>query len=539
VKKILLTLFLMLTMVNLAGAVDFQFKKYYSFNGGLNDSMSNSLIGDNEASDLLNITFDEEGAIKKRTGQVCFSTNTVNVGAEIKGIYDYIKRDGTQYLIAASSSTIKKYNSSTLDWDTLCSTATAVSTDYYDFDVFMDTCIIVNGKDIPKKWYGTGNTENIGTGTDPDDWRPNTAATVAVWDYRLWFGNITDANAGSTDSVTPNRLRYSSDLGTVAFENADAWPPLNYFDMDDEKIVGLATCGARLLVFCPNKIYAIAGNSNSTTISYYRVLLNDGVGCASNRSIVTSNGKVYWISRTGNIYVTDGSTITEISKKISTTINGLNKSRLPYSCAGKLEKYGQIWFSVDDGSGTTNDTILVYTEDLGAWSIYTGINASAMAERKVSGDYQLYTGDVAAGLIYRQDYGYSDYIASTTTASGIDAYYITKSFGVDYEAFTKTFDAAYVKSNYPGTYLLKVFTYLDDGMQINTDTLDLNPHVATWGSFVWGDGSIYTASTKIGIAELPIEKDGNFIKFKFQNSTVNQSFTIYGLTLKYNVRPLY
>ena len=541
-KRLLLILFLLLTTVNLAYSADFQIQRYYDFSGGLNTTQTNTMIADNEAAAIQNISFDEPGAIKKRTGYtVSPSTNTVNTGSEIKGLYDYVKQDGTQYFITGSSSTIKRYNSAVDGhWVTLCSTATLTDGQYYDYTVFNDTCVITAPGDIPKKWYGTlGVTENIDTGTDPDDWRPNTAAYCETYDYRLWFGNITDANGGVTDTVTPNRLRYSSDLGTISFEKADAYPPLHYFDMDDSAITGLGVAGSRLIVFCTNKIYAIAGNANSTTISYYRILLNDGIGCPSNRSIVSLEDKLYFIGKDGHFYVTDGYNVQRISDKIVGTVNGQNKAQLGRVCGSYYPKYQQVWWSVPTGSSTYNDNIFVYYPKLGAWSIYDGINAGSIAQRKVSGDIKLYTGDSAAGLVYLQDSGNSDYDASTTTASAINAYFTTKSYGLGYPEMLKRFDSCYVNANHQGDWDLALEFSMDFGNALYNTSIDLNPDSVLWGAFNWADGYFWSASTKRMTTEVPIEKDGQFLRIKFSNANAGEPFSIYGFTIKYTPYPLY
>lgn len=540
-KKLWLTIFFLLTVVSLGLAADFQIQRYYDFSGGLNTTQTNTMIADNEASAIQNISFDEPGAIKKRTGYtVAPSTYTVVNSAEIKGLYDYVKQDATQYFIAATSSTITKYVAAATAWSVLCSTATLTDGQYYDFTVFNDTMVITAPGDIPKKWYGTLTaTENIGTGTDPDDWRPNTVAYCETYDYRLWFGNITDANGGVTDSVKPNRLRYSSDLGTVAFEGVDAYPPLQYFDMDDSSIVGLAVAGSRLIVFCSNKIYAIAGNANSTSISYYRILLNDGIGCASNRSIVSLEDKLYFMGKDGHFYITDGYNMQRISDKIMGTVNGENKAQLGRVCGSYYPKYQQIWWAVPTGSSTYNDNIFVYYPKLAAWSVYDGINAGSIAQRKVSGDYKLYTGDSAAGLVYLQDSGNSDYDASTYTASGINAYFTTKSYGLGYPEMLKRFDSCYVNANHSGDYDLSLEFSMDFGNALYNTTIDLDPDTVLWGAFNWGSGSFWSASTKIMTNEVPIEKDGQFLRIKFSNTNAGEPFSIYGFTIKYTPYPLY
>ena len=531
VKK--LTIIVLVSMLFTVSAfAQMQYRRYYDFTRGLNDKAMNIFIKDNEASKLQNVMFIETGAIAKRTGYEKLISTAVNDGVAITGLYNFWKADGsTSYVITTSTSYIKKLNSAGDGWDVLCSTASATSTDYYDFCSHQDYCIIVDNKSVPKKYLSGAATTDIGTGTDPDDWRPNTAKYCQSWDYRLWFANVVDADAGVTQTTNRNRVRYSSALGSTAFEGAEAYPPVQYFDIDDSEITGLAILGPRLTVFGPDSITIVAGDETSYVINYYVKKIVEGTGCVSNNTIVNVENELFFMDESGHIYAFNGGRIRLLSDKISTTINGLNKSVLYKACAVVYPKYTQVWFSVADGTSTTNNLILVYNYKLNSWTKYSGINAAVMALVKVNSVEYVYTGDATTdSFIFKQDTGNND------NGTAIDAYFTTKSFGDDLIEHNKKFDSMYLYVKQSGDYDITVQYDVDFGQATKTTLVNIASDAPIWGQFVWGD---FTWGGRTVILEsIRIDQQGNFINFTFANDVINETFTIYGFTLLYEPYPL-
>ena len=537
-KRILLLIALLLLPLSLCA----EYYSYTDFSGGLNNKFTNIGIADNEAADLLNIDLSvERGAITKRNGYVCVSTNTVDGSFEINGLFNYIKGDGTNYLVACSSNTIKKLAANGMDWTTLCSTSTIASGSYYDFAVFVDTLIITDGISVPKKWYGGANTEDIQTGVDPDDNRPNFAQFVAVWNNRLFFGGkMQEDNGGVAGDTVYNRVRYSGNIGDPnIFEGAGAWPLDWWFNIDDVAITGMKSFNGALVVFGQNSINEIRGDMTGTeagTVNGFALhQVMKGVGCIANRTIVPIDNNLYFLDRSGNVYSYDGSAVTLRSDKIAATIKGLSTAQLSKACAEYYPLLHQYWLSVPNGSSSYDNLVLVYDTLLQAWTVYDDINASAIKQVEISKSIYLYTGSSTGGYVYRMDDGDIDYLLNTAT--GINAYYTTKYFSVPLTEQPKTFDSVYLTVQQSGQYNLTVQSQMDFGKTQNTQLVNLDPGGALWDTMSLDDDS-WAGDNTIMIQKLSLSQAANFVNFTFSNSNYSQPFKLYGFGIQINTQQL-
>lgn len=542
--KIKITLILSLFLMTFCGTISAEFYSFNDFSGGLNNKFTNIAIADNEAADIRNINISSErGAIVKRTGYVVISSNTVAGAYEINGLYDYQQGDSDSYVIACSSNTIKKLNTNGIDWDIICSTSSIISGDYYDFTTFnntaddTDSLIIVDGTSIPKKYNGGTNTIDIGTGTDPDDRRPNYASLCETYKNRLWFsGKMQEANGGVAGSVVYNRIRYSGDYGAPnVIEGADAWPADWTFTADDEKVTGLKTFNGALVVFGLNSISEIRGEMYASTNGFVIRQVLRGVGCISDRTIAAIDNEIYFLDRSGNIYSYDGSGVTLRSDKIATTIAGLNKSQLTKAAGCYYPKYHQYLLAVANGSSSTNNLLLVYDTLLQAWTVYDGINASSMALVEISNALYLYVGDASGGYIYKLDSGDIDY--PLNVATGINAYYTTKYFSLPLTEQEKIFDSVYLTVEQTGNYNLVMTSKMDFEKTQNTQLITLASANPKWDECKWNDSKWGGVKTTM-IKKLSISKAANFMSLIFNNSNYGQPFKIYGFGLRVNTNEL-
>lgn len=534
-KKAVLALYLLFLAVL---PVQAEFISIFDFSGGLNNKIINTEIPDNCASAIQNINLSyETKSFRTRAGYVCVSTNTITGAYEVKGIYDYQQADGDNYLIVASSNTIKKLATDGITWNVLTpsSDVSAGSLDYYDFCVFVDTCIITNGADVPMKYYGDTSLYDIGTGTDPDDRRPNFAQFVERYHNRLWFsGKMQEADGGVAGSTVYNWVRYSGDYGAPnTFEGADAWPADWVFKVDDEKVTGLKSFNGALVVFGLKSISDIRGEMYASDNGFVLRKVLDGVGCVHDRTIVEVDNILYFMDITGHIYSYDGSTVQLRSDAITTTINGLNKAILTRACGAYFPKFHQIWWAVATGSASANDTMLVYDTLYNNWTVYDGIDASAMALREVSGEKLLYTGGSSDGYIYRMNYGESDYPANVQTA--INAYYSTKYFPTYLKEQEVVFDSAYLTLLQSGNWDVTVKTEYDFGRTQSLTLINLNPGGSLWDTMVW-DTDTWAGEDTYMIKKIDLSKAGNFIRLTFSNANIGEPFQVYSARIKY--RPL-
>ena len=535
-------LILLVFLMTISWTLSAEYYSYLDFSGGLNDKYSNVLIADNQAAAMRNIDLStSRGSMQKRHGFtiVCPSMITTPTGYEVNGLFDYQKGDGSSYIIACSSNTITKLSAGDTSWTTICSTSSIVSGDYYDFCIVnntaddTDSLIITDGISIPKKYNGGAVTENIGTGTDPNDRRPNYAQYCEKYANRLVFGGkMQEADGGVAGAITYNRIRLSGYYGYPnIIEGAYAWPADWTYTISDEKITGMKTFNGALVVFGLDSINELRGEYYGSSNSLVMRQVKKGTGCISDRTIQQVDNELYFLDRSGNIYSYDGSGVDLKSDNIATTIAGLNKAYLTKACAVYYPKLHQYRIEVANGTSTTNNLELVYDTLLQAWMPNSGINSSAIALVERSNSLYLYSGDASGGYVYRLDNGDIDYPLGVAT--GIDAYYTTKYFSVPLAEQEKIFDSIYLNIEQSGAYNLTVTSKMDFEKTQNTQLVDLNPGGALWDSAVW-DADTWAGDSTILIKKLSISKAANFMSLTFSNSNYSQPFKIYGFGLRVN-----
>lgn len=257
------------------------------FHGGVNQSLSEKDILDNELVDALNFEMDETGALRKRNGVSKVSTNDPFGNQPITSIYEYRKSDGGTTVI---------YTSGTGAWrlapgaPEVATAFSAIDTDMDDITypalpnntrwqwiTFDDVAIGVNGVDTAS---GKSNTVELATITG--QLAPTANAPpgkyIAVWNRRVW---IVDADAPNT--VKGSALGDRTNWTTGAGADALVFP---IGEDEGDLITGLYTFKGLLFVFKEHAIYAIVPGSPNTDGNQYQVkLLTTQTGSVSQWTI--------------------------------------------------------------------------------------------------------------------------------------------------------------------------------------------------------------------------------------------------------------
>ena len=129
------------------------------FSGGLNTRDLDSLIRDNELSDIRNFTYDKFGALTVRNGFSRINASAIDTNP-IMTMGGYYKTGETEELIATSGTSIYKYVSSGQSYSSI---KTGLTGDGLHFGMhqFMDHYYMGNGTDAIQVYDGT-NVWNIG-----------------------------------------------------------------------------------------------------------------------------------------------------------------------------------------------------------------------------------------------------------------------------------------------------------------------------------------------------------------------------------------
>jgi hypothetical protein len=334
-----------------------------SFEGGQVSGITPNLIGDNQASELVNMTISPSGNLESRMGIEQMSAN-LSAGSTVQGMH-YFDTPSIESLFVASNGTVFRSTASS----TFATTGGTVinQSAEVDFSQFNNRMYFTDGSSNLHFSDGTttyrqGTTLGSVSVTNPGTgYTSAPAVTVsapqmaygttasAVTSYASSQGGIvtgvTVTNGGSGYTSAPTITIAPPSSGTAATANgvlstssappalrlvrqftnrifavgtgtnrntlyasdlldAEVWKSTNSIIVggdDGEDIVALQPFfDYELLVFKPNKMYLVTADPTSPTASgWVTRLLNDKTGCASGRSVNFVNKDVFFLSNDG------------------------------------------------------------------------------------------------------------------------------------------------------------------------------------------------------------------------------------------------
>lgn len=286
----------------------------------------------------------------------------------MKGLWRYIKVDGSAYLVAQHGTTL--YSAS---WSggTAAATFVAVKTGLDATAklrgvVWKDNLILTNGVDNPFRFDGTTCTDLAGS--------PPKSKYIKVYANRLFF----------VDAANPNWLRWSG------LEDYDAWDALDIIyvrDNDGDVITGMAAQPGGMVIFKNRSAWTLYG-------TYYEdmqlVQLSDSVGCVAPDSIVDSGVMM----GSDNLWLFTLSSLTEFPKTHKSLITILTKTQLQ-GVTGVAVPFGnRIEFMIDQ-------LCLNFETSTKGMTTWTNINAASFSVADgPSDDGSLLIGDKTSGIVY-------------------------------------------------------------------------------------------------------------------------------------------
>ena len=331
-----------------------------SFEGGQASGISPSSIGNNQASDIYNMTISPSGNLQTRQGIETVSTN-VSSGSAIQGMH-YLDTPNIEEIIVACNGRIFRSTSAT-SFATTAGTVTsgAVPVNFSQFNnrlYYTDGASNLHFTDgttmrrqgtsvlaITVTNDGTGytSTPTVTIGAPSLAYGTTASATATVVSNKVTEINIPAGSAGSgytsaptvtitggggsgatatasVSALAPAGLRLIRNftnrlfaVGTGANRNtlyasdildAEIWKTTNSIVVggdDGEDIIAIQPFfDFELLVFKPNKIYLVTADPTATTASGWTVrLINDKIGCQAAGSAIFTNKDVFFLSNDG------------------------------------------------------------------------------------------------------------------------------------------------------------------------------------------------------------------------------------------------
>ena len=331
-----------------------------SFEGGQASGISPSSIGNNQASDIYNMTISPSGNLQTRQGIEQVSSN-VSSGSAIQGMH-YFDTPDIERIVVACNGRISQSTSAT-SFATTAGTVTsgAVQVNFSQFNnrlYYTDGASNLHFTDgttmrrqgtsvlaITVTNDGTGytSTPTVTIGAPSLAYGTTASATATVVSNKVTEINIPAGSAGSgytsaptvtitggggsgatatasVSALAPAGLRLIRNftnrlfaVGTGANRNtlyasdildAEIWKTTNSIVVggdDGEDIIAIQPFfDFELLVFKPNKIYLVTADPTATTASGWTVrLINDKIGCQAAGSAIFTNKDVFFLSNDG------------------------------------------------------------------------------------------------------------------------------------------------------------------------------------------------------------------------------------------------
>lgn len=473
-----------------------------SFEGGQASGISPSLIGNNQASDIYNMTISPSGILQTRQGIEQVSAN-VSSGSGIQGMHYFDTPDIERIVVACNG---KLFNStSATSFGTTAGTVTsgAVSVSFSQFNnklYYTDGASNLSFTD-GTSYYRQGTSvlsitvTNDGTGytstptvtiSAPSLTYGTTATAVAtVASNKVSAITVTNAGSGYTSAPTvtitggggsgatatasisalaPSGLRLIRQftnrlfaVGTGANRNtlyasdildAEVWKTTNTIVVggnDGEDIIAIQPFfDFELLVFKPNKIYLVTVDPTATTAAGWTVrLVNDKVGCQASGSAIFTNKDVLFLSNDGirSVVRSAADDFYTVGPTLTEQVKNViaRINRGYIGSANAAFHNNRYYLALPLDNSTTCNYVLVYNTLFGSFEGLWSIAASAMTKTNFSGGYSTNCVKLAIGSPTGQVGHLYDYLDPDLQGDGNTEF---KDYGTSYTSYvvTKAYD---------------------------------------------------------------------------------------------------
>ncbi len=515
----LILLFSAFLAVNVFGAGNLQPKRYFTNNGGLLDRNSPLAIPDQFASALQNVTLDTRGQLLKRPGQSMINNASALGSSAVTGGGYHNASSGSNFFgVVVGSSVYRTGNTFAGSYTDVTGTTTVTTSasNLVQVTDLNDKLIFCNELDKPFYLSATGNAVQISTGLFTG------AKTCTTYGVYLVIGNTLE-----TSVSYPSRVRWSD------INSPNIFPALNYVDVepdDGDKIVSIISFDDSVYIFKKRSIYRmlITGLDGPDAFIIRPVVRNIGAWAKNSVRAIPNVGIAFLAQNTA--YVLNDQGLQPIGDPIQRTFDSVNRAQWGNAVAAVYPKRYQYWISVATGSATSNNAMLVYDYIQRAWTVYSGLNANALAQAEDSnGNNVLITGDYA-GNQYKQDTTNTiDNISGVSTP--ITFSYTTPDLAIESPEFTKNFKYLYLFFNVveSTTTVEASFDYQSNYEFSNNVTLG---QVGALYDVAVYDTDIYPA-INYKVARVEINRSARAIRLRFTESSIN-SFGIIGWALVYS-----
>jgi hypothetical protein len=237
-------------------------------------------------------------------------------------------------------------------------------------ETYIDT--VQGGNNVTYRDYGTKVPSSFFTPPIADTSKAPKGNIITTFQSSLII-------AGDPDE--PSRLYYSAGVDKPeSFLISDGGGFIDISkDKEDGAITGLIEFQGSVIVFKERSIWRFDFTESGIPLLQN---ISKSVGCISHNSIVAVENDIFFVGRKG-----DGLALYSLgnepnfqnilrTNEVSVRVKGSLQGVLPSNYAAVSSVYydGKVFIAYCTGSGTANNTVLVYDRERAAYSIYTGIS---------------------------------------------------------------------------------------------------------------------------------------------------------------------
>ena len=346
------------------------------FTGGLRASTltSQTQMDITECEDALNVEFYPRGTVSQRSG---YGAPLITAtGSGVTKLYKWKTSANANAQLGftctsgtggtATSATIVKISTNPYASTNVLSAGSGGWVPGYDDAIsctsYMGSAVTTykDNAGAPVVYSGTGNAvaqTSVQSG----------CTAIQGWGNYLFIGNYLVSG-----------IRNGSRVAWNSATSISTWPAASYVDLDPDdadEITSMILLGDYLVVFKAKKIFIVYWVGGSLQFKESRRVAS--VGCVGPNAVVNHEGRLIFLSLEG-VYVFDGTSVKELSRKIRPLFQDLNPTYVHIAEACKYSEKKQVWFSVATGSSTTRNTIFVWDYELDNWTKFN-IVCSSMA----------------------------------------------------------------------------------------------------------------------------------------------------------------
>lgn len=462
-----------------------------NFSGGENLRDSSTELAANEVYSAWNVSFDQRGGVQSRLGYV--KRNLSTLGSGVKIVQDYFSPLLGVFLTQAGSGLYLNNGTSVVH--------TFTTSDCLTF------------AELGGKVIASHPVDGLWWSTDGSTWTHITSANapttgtnyIETWESKLFVG-MSDGTvrwSAASDPLTWNANDFN------AIWTKDQRPIVSLHIGSGQDIQGRPG----LLVFKQDSVYRI----NDAATGAYTVL-DTSYGAAGPKAVVGVGARVIWIGKGGIFWWREDQASPVAGADLLRPL--WRSSELSFGnqagwAAGR--RLNRAYFSISSSNATTNDIAIEYEPDDG----WLTLRNDAMTCYSVDSTAETYGGSPTAnGQVYHLDTG------GTDDGAAISGYFQSR-WIVPNGGYKAQLWKLRCQGRGNGTMTIRT-DYQDSGGQ--SRSLTLSTSTGTWGSFAWGDGTLWQSPA----LSLTQEFSGfgscrSFsVRFDFTSSTTTTGRTLFG-----------